>query len=110
MNMRILLGAFLIASATISATASETPIDDRLRETKFDKDLIPGIAEIGAAILLANGRQIVRHRAGSWFVGFDSRSGSRVAVAIDTRFEGRHFESALNLDQLPEILCDRVGI
>ena len=98
--MHIILGSYLIALATIAVTASEMPVDGRLRETKFDKDLVPGSADIGAAIPLSNGRQIVRNRAGSWFVGFDSESGPRVAIAADTRSEGRHFKMALDLSRV----------
>jgi hypothetical protein len=103
MNMGIRLATFFIGWASISVTASETPVDGRLRETKFDKDLIPGSAGIGASIPLSNGRQIVRNRAGSWFVGFDSLNGPRMAVAVDTRSEGRHFKAALDLGRLLEM-------
>ena len=71
-----------------------------VRETQFDKDLIAGSAGVGAALPLANGRQIVRNRAGAWFVGFDSNSGPRLSVAFGSRCEGRHFTPALDLRNL----------
>jgi hypothetical protein len=98
--MRVSFCSFLIALVTIVVTASEMPVDGRLRETKFDKDLVPGSAEVGAVIPLSNGRQIIRNRAGSWFVGFDGDSGPRLALAVNTRSEGRHFETALDLGRL----------
>ncbi len=87
----------LLINIDLSADKSKTEI---ARETKFDKDLIPGSAEVGASIPLTNGRQIVRNNAGSWFVGYDGKYGPQLTTAADTRSEGRHFSTAINLGLL----------
>ena len=110
--MRIVLALLTVSGAAVfgAQTESGKKANDGehaarlnaewVRETQFDKDLIAGSAGIGAALPLANGRQIVRSRSGAWFVGFDSNRGPRLAVAFGARCEGRHFTPALDLGNL----------
>ncbi|RKX33352.1 MAG: hypothetical protein DRP71_10505 [Verrucomicrobia bacterium] len=98
--IRVVSGLLAFGFAHFTVVASFQTVDQPLRETKFDKDLIAGSVGVGASISLSNGRQIVRNKAGSWFVGFDSETGPHLAVARETRSEGRHFETTLDLNQL----------
>jgi hypothetical protein len=66
-------------------------------ETKFDKDLIPGAEDIDTSAATSGGRQIVRNRAGAWFVAFDGKSGPYIATARGDRVEGRHFTKPVSL-------------
>ena len=91
------LSLFQGALADSATVGSEEQI---VRETQFDKDLIAGSSDVGAALPLVNGRQIVRNKAGSWFVGFDGGNGPHLAVAAETKSEGRHFSTAINLGSL----------
>ena len=98
--MQILVCLVFIVMNLPLLLATGSPSEPILRETQFDKDLIPGSAGVGARLPLANARQIVRNRSGSWFVGFDSSTGPRLAVASRSQSEGRHFGETIGLSRL----------
>src|SRR5207244_3394821 len=56
------------AQALAEKTKSDVIVEHK---TKFDSEMVPGLASAQAAFPLSNSRQIVRTRSGNWLLSFD---------------------------------------
>ncbi len=80
-------------------------------KTKFDPEMVPGIAGEKIEFPLSNGRQIVRTASGQWLVGFDvPGKGLFATVGPPGRTEGSRFSEPVLLvgDGKPGLLGQAV--